>query len=298
MFSNTQERSSLNTQVTWCDVNEYAVTKGFKLFEGSTSDGTGTVPRSLFVSCLICWWLVLAGVTQAVAAVIEQFYRQTTGEQRAVVHWQLEISSGPRSSVCALSHFESECSATESDILTRLAAEVQPDMKGMPPGITKAAAVQALVLGRLRVVRKRFPIASPDELFEALQYYSPESFLVAQGFSSTEPFDVGHKTKFEGELSYGGIISFLNGVERVIGSDIVDESHAMTQLVAEIFDQGTVNDRFNLWYVQHCSAREQQCYNETGELRYNDLAKTSLQILDDGHQGWKLRDFTKTITSL
>ena len=89
-------------------------------------------------------------------------------------------------------------------------------MKGMPPGITKAAAVQALVLGRLRVVRKRFPIASPDELFEALQYYSPESFLVAQGFSSTEPFDVGHKTKFEGELSYGGIISFLNGVERVI----------------------------------------------------------------------------------
>ena len=46
----------------------------------------------------------------------------------------------------------------------------------------------------------------------------------------------------------------------------------MTQLVA------TVNDRFNLWYVQHCSAREQQCYNETGELRYNDLAKNSFRF--------------------
>jgi len=50
-----------------------------------------------------------------------------------------------------------------------------------------------------------------------------------------------------------------------------------------------VHDQYNLWYLLFCAAVEQTNHNEKGEVRGT--------VLDEGHGGMQLQDFTRKINS-
>ena len=41
----------------------------------------------------------------------------------------------------------------------------------------------------------------------------------------------------------------------------------MSMVTMEALEQGGPDDRYNLWYVRYCAAKEQANYNAKGELR-------------------------------
>jgi hypothetical protein len=158
--------------------------------------------------------------------------------------------------------------------------------------------VGALVIGRLRRVQKLFPSASHSDLCEVMLTYSPESALFAKGHTSTEPFTETKWAKFEGKLSYGCEQSFHDGVVEILGVEqsFRDDSDAMDAMRDEIIRDGTDNDRYNLWYVGYCAAVEQVIRDEGGQPRKD--ARGGSKVLDEGHGGMRLRDFTSKINQM
>ena len=149
--------------------------------------------------------------------------------------------------------------------------------------------VRELVGARLQQVKARFPTATHDDLCAALLTYSPESALFAKGHKSAEAIPDGQWDKYQGELQYGSYSSFHNGVEKVIGEEVPDEK-ALAAIHTEIMKDGVPEeDRYNLWYVQHCEAVEQPNYDEKGQERQDERGQQ--KILDQGHGGMRLRDF-------
>ena len=59
---------------------------------------------------------------------------------------------------------------------------------------------------------------------------------------------------------------------------------------------GRMEDRYNLWYIKYCPAREQETYNEAGEVRQTDGGVK--KITDHGNEGLRLADFTAKINKL
>jgi hypothetical protein len=149
--------------------------------------------------------------------------------------------------------------------------------------------VRELVGPRLQQVKVRFPTATHDDLCGALLTYSPESALFAKGHKSSEAIPDGQWDKYQGELQYGSYSSFHNGVKEVIGEEVADEK-ALAAIHTEIMRDGVPEeDRYNLWYVQHCEAVEQPNYDEKGQERQDERGQQ--KILDQGHGGMRLRDF-------
>jgi hypothetical protein len=142
----------------------------------------------------------------------------------------------------------------------------------LPAGsFTALEVVRALVLERLRAVRKQFPAAMEDDLCAALVCYSPQSWLYAKGLSSEDsedPFDAQQWQKYQGELHYGSDQAFHDGSAAVLGAEVSDDD-AMAAIELEALEQGDAGDRYNLWYFRFCAAVEQNNYNEKGELREN-----------------------------
>jgi hypothetical protein len=144
------------------------------------------------------------------------------------------------------------------------------------------AGVQELVEPRLQLVRERFPSATHDELCRALLTYSPESALFAKGHKSSQTLDEW-EDKFQGELKLGSYTEFHNGAEAIIGKSIPDEQ-AMRAIHDGIVRDGKPDeDRYNLWYVQHCEAVEQPNFDEKGVQRG--------PTIDAGHSGMRLAKF-------
>jgi hypothetical protein len=151
-------------------------------------------------------------------------------------------------------------------------------------------SVRELVGPRLQRVKSRFPSATPADLSTALVTYSPESVLFAKGYSSSEKIIDAPWEKYQGELFYGDDQAFYDGVKEVIGDDIAD-SGAIGMMRNEILQQGVpAEDRYNLWYIQHCAAVEQPAHDEEGKARTDARGRPS--ILDEGHGGMVLQDFT------
>jgi hypothetical protein len=203
----------------------------------------------------------------------------------------------------------------------------QLEVGGLPGGsFTALQVVRALVLERLRSVQQRFPSASEDDLCEALVHYSPESWLYAKGLSADEsrdPFDAQQWDKYQGALYYGTDQAFHDGSAPVLGVETADDD-AMAAITLEVLEQGEAGDRFNLWYFRFCAAAEQVNYNEKGELRENasthkpkvlsyyrvihsrlltdhsvchSCEPHSAQVLDEGHGGMWLADFTREVNA-
>jgi hypothetical protein len=145
--------------------------------------------------------------------------------------------------------------------------------------------VQELVEPRLLLVQKRFPSAKHDDLCEALLTYSPESALFAKGHMSSEKIVDQQWEKYQGELKLGSLQQFHNGVAGVIGEDIPDEQVLQAIHDGIVRDGKPDEDRYNLWYVQHCAAVEQTNYDENGVQRAPE------KVLDAGHGGMRLDDF-------
>jgi hypothetical protein len=150
--------------------------------------------------------------------------------------------------------------------------------------------VRELVGARLTLVRKRFPAASVDDVCQALLKYSPESALFAQGHSSSESIGGGQRDKYQGKLHYGSDSAFHDGADDVIGAPVPDED-ALVAIHDEIMRDGVPEeDRYNLWYVQHCTAVEQRNFDEKGKPRQDEFGHPT--VLDEGHGGMCLQDFT------
>jgi hypothetical protein len=146
------------------------------------------------------------------------------------------------------------------------------------------AGVQELVAPRLQAVQMRFPSAPREELRQALLTYSPESALFAKGYKSSVQVEEW-EDKFQGELKLGSFTEFHNGVDGIIGEDIPDEQ-ALRAIHDGIVRGGKPDeDRYNLWYVQHCAAVEQANYDEKGVQRPAD------KTIDAGHGGTRLQGF-------
>jgi hypothetical protein len=78
-------------------------------------------------------------------------------------------------------------------------------------------------------------------------------------------------------------------VEEVIGEEVPDE-RALAAIHDEVVRDGVPEeDRYNLWYVQHCAAVEQPNYDEEGKARQDKEGQQ--KVLDAGHSGMRLRDF-------
>jgi hypothetical protein len=91
--------------------------------------------------------------------------------------------------------------------------------------------------------------------------------------------------KFQGELKLGSYAEFHDGVDGIIGEDIPDEQALQAIHDGIVRDGNPDEDRYNLWYVQHCAAVEQANYDEKGVQRSHD------KMLDAGHGGMRLQDF-------
>jgi hypothetical protein len=147
--------------------------------------------------------------------------------------------------------------------------------------------VQELVGPRLLRVKERFPSATHDQLCQALLEYSPESALFARGLKTSQAFDDGQWQKYQGELKLGSYSEFHNGVAEIIGENISD-LEALAAIHDGIMRDGKPDeDRYNLWYVQHCAAVEQTNFDENGEQRPPE------KVLDAGHGGMRLDDFVE-----
>ena len=145
--------------------------------------------------------------------------------------------------------------------------------------------VKELVEPRLRLVKDRFPLATHNDLRHALLKYSPESALFAKRLKSSKAFDDKQWEKYQGELKLGSYSEFHNGVTGIIGADIPDDQ-ALREIHDGIVRDGIpAEDRYNLWYVQHCAAVEQTNYDENGKERAPD------KQLDQGHDGMRLQHF-------
>jgi hypothetical protein len=180
--------------------------------------------------------------------------------------------------------------------------------------------VKVYVGVRLDRLRTFFPLASAKQLCDALQYYSPESYLVGVlGHPPVLPIDdSGQWEKYQGKLEYGSEQSFHGGVERVIGAALSsgvkpgDKCHTCGHrqtsagvghtVEQDIFENGSDDDKYNLWYFKYCKAREQQSYDEKGEPRMYDSADegqtAALKVLDAGHEGWTLKQFVAHVNGL
>lgn len=231
--------------------------------------------------------------------------------------------------------FLQEGSAADEAILQALSAGLEPFEPARPEAASAQSAlglpncaqplqvVRGLVLQRLERLRKWFPGAGEDELQAALLTYSPESALFHKGHVSEQKIADGHWKKFQGQLHYGSkkvfalldckrlvlthilvhlllFQNFMDGVKPILGEDI-PEDDLMAAMVKEIMQQGKLEDRYNLWYVQYCAAVEQPNYDAAGMVRESssttNLPDRKPKVLDEGHGGKRLRDFTSEINA-
>ena len=111
------------------------------------------------------------------------------------------------------------------------------------------------------------------------------------GHASSEKIIDTHLEKYQGELIYGSDQAFHDGVVEVLGGEIQD-SGAIASTITDIMQHGVEEeDRYNLWYILHCTAVEQQAYDEAGKERKDGQGKPT--ILDEGNAGMRLADFTR-----
>jgi hypothetical protein len=102
---------------------------------------------------------------------------------------------------------------------------------------------------------------------------------------------------------------FHNGIFAVLGQFAEDISVGTDVVVMETLLHGRMEDKYNVWYLRFCAAREQKWYNEKGEVRLSgkqggeegqDPTKgmpgvTSAKIVDQGHSGITLSVFTGSV---
>jgi hypothetical protein len=195
--------------------------------------------------------------------------------------------------------FDEATEVDEEGILKRLAGTMEPSVhsgSGMPTGTSSVEAVRVLVLARLQSVRKKFPTATDDEVFQALQCYSPESFLFEKQHASSDIFSDGQWEKYQGELNYGSDQQFFDGIGSVLGHQI-QTSNVMALIVSEILGHGSdaSDDRYNFWYIYYCKAVAQKAFSEKGKARVELDKTTPKALLDEGHDGWRLQDFVDSV---
>ena len=108
----------------------------------------------------------------------------------------------------------------------------------------------------------------------------------------------------QGKLFYGDENMFHNGVFAVLGQHAEDISVGTDVVVMETLLHGRMEDKYNVWYLRYCPAREQNWYDEKGELRLSNVKQggeegtpsiASAKVVDQGHSGITLSAFTASV---
>jgi hypothetical protein len=164
---------------------------------------------------------------------------------------------------------------------------------GLPAGTTAGQIVRSLVAEKLQRMRQQFPSASHADLCDAMVTYSPHNWLCHKGHVQVQHGDTTKGSKYQGELAFGSHQDFHHGAVAVLGP-IIGETSVLAAMVREVLEQGDENDRYNLWYLLFCTAVEQPEFKDSGQPRV-DKESGKPQMLDDGHGGMRLADFTRQV---